>query len=277
LTGVWRGTLKDSYGKSVEKFFEMQIFQKDSVIGALINYDYTDQSQQQRIASINYNNFIDGINCDCNLIPKSNDSFESSNTFQFLERGFGYSLKWYKNGNKQYLIGRTFKRNHIYLDQNEYTDRYIILEKIDKITSSQSLFIQKNITRDVVKQTVREKLIVKDLLDEEYEMVKKIFVNTKKVTLSFYDYSQIDLDKVTIYVDRKPIIINKILSDEPFEIVLEMDKKNTYEVIFVAENLGAISPNTAEMKIKAGRLKEDMDLTSERSKRKSVFIFKNID
>ncbi|RYJ40156.1 hypothetical protein NU08_0912 [Flavobacterium anhuiense] len=259
----------------------MQIIQNDSAIGAALNFDYQGGLKEKIIALQDFDDFIDGVNCDCDLIPESKDNSEHLSRIQFSENGFGCSLKWYKNKGKQYLLGRTFRKNfsNYYDYQNKYTDAYIKLEKVDKIIPSESSLIKARITATGIKKRKKEveKLIINTLLDEDYEMVKKVIVNTKEVKLNFSDYSRVDRDRVSIYVDRKPVFLNKELLDDPFEIVLEMDKTVNCEVIFVTENLGTVLPNTAEMDIKAGKLNEKIDLTSERIKKKAVFIFKYVD
>jgi hypothetical protein len=106
------------------------------------------------------------------------------------------------------------------------------------------------------------------------EKLKTIKVKTKQVELSIYDYGRIDHDIVSVYVDKKPILVKEELTRKPLIVNLEMDKNNNYhEVILVAENLGDIPPNTALMKIKAGNETHEVKITSDEQKN-AVIVFK---
>lgn len=113
-----------------------------------------------------------------------------------------------------------------------------------------------------------------DLKTRENKIGQTIIVNSKQVELSIYDYGQIDHDIISVYVDKKPVLVKEELTKKPLIVNLEMDEYNeTHEVILVAENLGDIPPNTALMKIKAGNKNYEIKITSDEQKN-AVVIFK---
>jgi len=224
-----------------------------------------------------------------------------------------YSLKWSKIGNEEYLSGPaltygTFSGGNIKLKKkgNLSSTQYDFIKKnaavntqktpaaasivkpkvvvantnkskadnLHKNVAIQTGSVQKNNT---VLQPVSQKEDISDVLDlktRENKIEKTITVNSKQVELSIYDYGQIDHDIISVYVDKKPVLVKKELTKKPLIVNLEIDDNdNFHEVILVAENLGDIPPNTALMKIKAGNKKCEIKITSTEEKN-AVVIFK---
>src|SRR5690606_33745207 len=70
-------------------------------------------------------------------------------------------------------------------------------------------------------------------------------LKTNKVTLLIMDYGTIDNDTVTIFYNDK-IIANSIrLTNKAAEFELELEDHLRNELVFVANNLGDVPPNTA--------------------------------
>jgi hypothetical protein len=111
--------------------------------------------------------------------------------------------------------------------------------------------------------------------NREKELVKEIKVDTGTVRLDFYDNGIIDGDTISVYVNKIPVVVNKMLTEKPITMYVKIDlNKTQQEVVMVGENMGAIPPNTALMIITAGDKKYQLFLTSTEQKNAMVrFIY----
>ena len=133
------------------------------------------------------------------------------------------------------------------------------------------------IPKDTVVELPQTKIIpaptVEALTQRENKLVNKIYVDSKDITIEFYDNGEIDNDTISIYKDNKLVVNHGRLSLTPIVLNLKFDDVNTYyELITVAENLGDIPPNTALMVINYGRKRQEVFLTSDETKNAKVII-----
>ena len=111
------------------------------------------------------------------------------------------------------------------------------------------------------------------LKERENKLTGKLFVDSKEISIEFYDNGEVDNDTISVYKDNKVIIQNARLSTNPIVLNLKFDENNSfYELICVAENLGDIPPNTALMVINYGRKRQEIFLTSDERKNAKVII-----
>nr|HQU57418.1 hypothetical protein [Chitinophagaceae bacterium] len=122
-----------------------------------------------------------------------------------------------------------------------------------------------------------ENLLPPSLTKRKAELVKEITVDTGTIKLDFYDNGQIDGDTISVYVNNKTIVANKLLTAIPISVAIKIDLTKKYqEVIMVGENLGSIPPNTALMIVHAGNKRYQLYLTSDNQKNAMVrFIYKD--
>jgi hypothetical protein len=109
------------------------------------------------------------------------------------------------------------------------------------------------------------------LISRENELVKEIRVDTGTIRLDFYDNGIIDGDTITVFVNNRPIVVNRMLTAKPITAFIRVDMRSPMqEVVMVAENLGTIPPNTALMIITAGNKRYKLLLSS--SEQKSAMV-----
>jgi hypothetical protein len=131
----------------------------------------------------------------------------------------------------------------------------------------------------IVKKEKMEKIIAslpspKVLTTRANQLVQSIIINSNEVILNIYDDGAIDNDTISVYLDKKLIVSNARLSDEPIVVKLHLDENNDYhELVMVAENEGDIPPNTSLMIVKAGDKRYEVRITSTEQKN-AVVIFK---
>lgn len=103
--------------------------------------------------------------------------------------------------------------------------------------------------------------------DRENETVRTLVVHSTEVTLNIYDDGAIDHDTVSVFVDNRPALLHRMLTDRPLVVTIHLDETNDYhEVVMVADNEGDIPPNTSLMIVKAGDKEYEVRITSTEQK-----------
>lgn len=96
---------------------------------------------------------------------------------------------------------------------------------------------------------------------------KKVFttipVSGDSLALSFYDNAIVDGDSITLFLDGRLLFTHIRLDAKPYTIKLAVtDLKEESELVMVAENLGAIPPNTSYMVATVGEKRYTANLAS---------------
>jgi hypothetical protein len=74
-----------------------------------------------------------------------------------------------------------------------------------------------------------------------------------------------------VYLDGKPLVMNKMLSTVPIKVTLKMDETNSeHTLVMVAENMGRIPPNTSLMIVQDGDKRYQVSITSTEQKNAMV-------
>lgn len=103
---------------------------------------------------------------------------------------------------------------------------------------------------------------IRELYRRTFELVAPIMeVEQDSVTVSFYDNGEIDNDTISVFYNRKPILLSQMLTDKPITIKLRLDTA-VNEISMFAENLGRIPPNTAVAIINIGDQRYELSLSS---------------
>ena len=103
--------------------------------------------------------------------------------------------------------------------------------------------------------------------DRENEVIKTLVIHTSDITLNIYDDGAIDHDTVSVYLDNKPVLLHRMLTDRPLIVTLHLDENNDYhEIVMVADNEGEIPPNTSLMIVKAGDKEYEVRITTTEQK-----------
>jgi len=114
--------------------------------------------------------------------------------------------------------------------------------------------METNITPPTIEQkfTSREKVFTKE-----------IPVSGDSIELDFYDNAEIDGDSISLFLNGKLIFEHIRLTEKPYKVKLpSSDLQENNELIMVAENLGAIPPNTSYMVARVGDKRYDAQLAS---------------
>ncbi len=107
------------------------------------------------------------------------------------------------------------------------------------------------------------------------QLVQEIRLDSGEVQLAMYDNGQVDGDTVSVYVNKKPILVNQMLKTQPLTLKIKVDPQHPIqEVVMVGENLGLIPPNTALMIVTTAQNRYQLYLTADEGKNALVrFIY----
>ena len=93
--------------------------------------------------------------------------------------------------------------------------------------------------------------------------VREIPVTGDSVELHFYDNAEIDGDSISLFLNNRLIFEHIYLTDKPFTVKLPVSElRQSNELVMVAENLGAIPPNTSFMVAYIGEKRYEARLES---------------
>ena len=117
--------------------------------------------------------------------------------------------------------------------------------------------------------------ITKKKASRSNQLLSHVKVKTQKVTLLIRDYGTVDNDSVTIFFNDKIIAENMRITAaaQEFELQLEDGKRN--ELVFVANNLGDIPPNTARITLIADDKRYNYKLFTD-EKNNALILLENV-
>ena len=88
------------------------------------------------------------------------------------------------------------------------------------------------------------------LQKRDVEIQKVITVGSDKINLSVWDNERVDGDRISLSLNGKWILRNYEIAKEKHSLDIELIKNQVNELVFFAENLGEIPPNTTAINIK---------------------------
>lgn len=90
--------------------------------------------------------------------------------------------------------------------------------------------------------------IKKKFTEREKVVAAEIPITADSIELRFYDNAEVDGDSISLFLNNQLLIQHIRLTDRPYIVKLSGDQlKDGNELTMVAENLGAIPPNTSYM------------------------------
>ncbi|MDE3236654.1 MAG: OmpA family protein [Bacteroidota bacterium] len=141
----------------------------------------------------------------------------------------------------------TIDRDHTAKDQR--TKNEIHPSEDDVINNKDKMIA----TLDSISQ-IKSQLLVKQMTSRVANQVITLYTNSDSVHIDIYDNGVFDNDSISVIYDKKIVAYKKLLkTDEPISFNVPVEPgENKNEMIFYAENLGTIPPNSALMVITDG-------------------------
>jgi hypothetical protein len=136
-----------------------------------------------------------------------------------------------------------------------------------------------------IKKTIRNKLLIKATAQitvsgvpvKSYSQRQDIITDTillpsANVQLELYDNAEKDGDSVSLYMDDKPVLIQRVLSTKPLIVNQRLTKDKAHKIVLFADNVGAIPPNTALMVVAAGNVRKYIFLSADYNTNAAVVL-----
>jgi hypothetical protein len=198
-----------------------------------------------------------------------------------------FTLKYYKIGKTQYLSGTW---GGVGKDTSCFPgeELLVVLQKVKNSDERVMKFLRKKIfeyynpqrfSADTTDQPEPENLVVgkpnSDSVPAERKLDIQEILKVKDTTVRVYIYDNaiVDGDTVSVFVDKVPVLVKKLISEKAlfFELALH-DVGKPVEIILQAENLGSIPPNTALMVVETAHKRYEVRLSSSFEKHAVVIV-----
>ena len=111
------------------------------------------------------------------------------------------------------------------------------------------------------------------LQKRDVEVQKVITVKSKKLRLSVWDNERVDGDRVSLSLNGEWILRNHEIVKEKHSFEIELIKNQVNELIFFAENLGDIPPNTTAINIQYKDYNKTLIMRSNMDKSASINFY----
>lgn len=110
-------------------------------------------------------------------------------------------------------------------------------------------------------------------LERKNDTVAMIETAIEEITITLYDNGQIDGDTVTVFLNNKIVAERVGVTAKPHKITIKADRSaRQHEIVFVANNLGSIPPNTAVVIIETAEKKYQLFASSDLMRNSLVLV-----
>ncbi|MBA4166955.1 MAG: hypothetical protein H0X41_05335 [Chitinophagaceae bacterium] len=106
---------------------------------------------------------------------------------------------------------------------------------------------------------------------------KDIIVHDDSILVSFYDNGDIDDDTISVFLNKKPVLVRRGLTSRALNIYIGLDSTiDINELSMFADNLGKYPPNTALMVISDGTSRYELYLSASLKQNASVRLRRGV-
>lgn len=150
-------------------------------------------------------------------------------------------------------------------NDEDIIDSVSAIAYIPGVTQSNGVVVEK---KEVIKAPVfierKSPSIEEVFLSRKNVLTKEIPVNGDSLELRFYDNAEIDGDSISLFLNDRLIFQHVRLVEKAFIFKLPVSElKDKNELVMLAENLGAIPPNTSYMVAIVGDKRYEANLASD--------------
>jgi hypothetical protein len=109
-------------------------------------------------------------------------------------------------------------------------------------------------------------------------LLETYHITSPDILIELFDNGEIDSDRVSVYHNNAIIVSNQMLGIKPITLNIHADATNReHEFVMVAENLGSIPPNSALMRITAGKQSYKLSVNTDmKTNARIVFYYDGI-
>jgi len=122
-------------------------------------------------------------------------------------------------------------------------------------------------------EDAQKKEITNLVFRRENPVLKTIKVKEGPFTISVYDDKLVDGDSISLLINGEIALMKVLLSKEPLTVNYTINRNNPrIELLFIAENLGTIPPNTGTLEIKSGNKIQQVFVKTNEEKNAKIII-----
>ncbi len=152
----------------------------------------------------------------------------------------------------------------VYAEVRKKRESYALWQPDEADTLVAATVLQRPVVNFVVANQYRER---------ENEVQNEIEVESDSLLVNFYDNGEVDGDSISVFYNDQLLSFNRLLSARAIQFRIGLNPNKEFnEVTMFADNLGAISPNTALMIVYDGTKRHDIRLSSNLEKNATVRI-----
>ena len=134
------------------------------------------------------------------------------------------------------------------------------------------------VSATVLQRPIENIVVKKEYKEREIEFQREIEVASDSIQVDFYDNGEVDGDSISVFFNDQLLGANLRLSTKTIHLNINLDSTKEFNTLAMfANNLGAISPNTALMLISDGKKRFEVRLSSSLDKSAAVRIRKKKD
>lgn len=201
--------------------------------------------------------------------------YSENNTLKFQEYGIEYTKSDVDTYDFCFVhfSGKVSSLPNENIIQGQFVGRYddgfacldgeLNVKSIDKIYKKAKRIDKKIQKAKVVPDSIKAITSMTKTIDERrLNMLKanektSIFVKGNKLLLTIFDAGKLDGDVISVYVNNEPLVVKHTADKKKKHITITLDNKVTTLKI-VADNEGAIAPNTAKLEVSDGNKSIEM-------------------
>lgn len=115
----------------------------------------------------------------------------------------------------------------------------------------------------------------KELTSRTSVLLNTYHISSPDILIELFDNGEIDGDRVSVYHNNAIVVSNQVLGTKPITLNVHADTSNReHEFVLVAENLGSIPPNSALMRVTAGKQTYKLSVNTDmKTNARIVFIY----
>jgi len=157
-----------------------------------------------------------------------------------------------RDANAAFIVLRAFYSN----EELSYEESMILREYYDRLNSPDNLTVNpEGLIRDSTGKLLapaRSKFTDQERILRKSVDVGSVNVKIKKITLAIWDDAVEDGDTISLRINDRWIVQNMAVKKKPQFLTVQVEP-GPNKITFIAENLGAIIPNTSVLEINDGR------------------------
>ncbi len=147
-----------------------------------------------------------------------------------------------------------------------------LLVKIFSPVTPAAIQVNSN-TQTAVSVPLADSASIQNQLNRSNKIIATYQVSATEIKLELFDNGEIDGDTVTVYHNKQKVIDHQVLGLQPIVFTVKADNANrVHEFTLVANNLGRVPPNTALLRITAGKKTYELFASTNLSQNASLII-----